>query len=84
MQTIIDHFDAGAKRYPERVCVQGENLRLTYAEVLRDSHAIAYSLAQRGLRHHKRLPPSTEEQILCWADAFHARAGRWPGWFKSG
>jgi acyl-CoA synthetase (AMP-forming)/AMP-acid ligase II len=49
MLTIIDHFDVGAERYPERVCIQAANLRLSYAEVLRDSHAIACALTQRGL-----------------------------------
>jgi hypothetical protein len=26
----------------------------------------------------QRLPPLTVEQILAWADAHHARTGRWP------
>jgi hypothetical protein len=25
-----------------------------------------------------RRPPLTVEQILAWADAYHARTGRWP------
>jgi len=33
---------------------------------------------RRGLRHSKRLPPLTRAQILAWADAWHARTGRWP------
>jgi hypothetical protein len=32
----------------------------------------------RGYRNRKALPPLSEAQILCWADAHHARAGRWP------
>jgi hypothetical protein len=34
--------------------------------------------AQRGLRNQAALPPLTVEQILAWADAHHARTGRWP------
>jgi hypothetical protein len=29
-------------------------------------------------RRRRRRSPLTEEEILAWADAFHARAGRWP------
>jgi hypothetical protein len=32
----------------------------------------------RGVRNRKALPPLTEERILAWADAHHARTGRWP------
>src|SRR5262249_38383270 len=32
----------------------------------------------RGVRNRKQLPPYTEEQILLWADAHHARTGEWP------
>jgi len=31
-----------------------------------------------GMRNHMDLPPLTVEQILAWADAHHARTGRWP------
>jgi hypothetical protein len=34
--------------------------------------------ARRGVRNHLNLPPLTPEQILRWADAHHARTGRWP------
>jgi hypothetical protein len=41
--------------------------------------SLARLLAQkRGVRNRKALPPYTEEQILAWAEAHHARAGRWP------
>jgi hypothetical protein len=33
---------------------------------------------QRGVRNCRNLPPLTVEQILAWADAFHARQGCWP------
>ena len=33
---------------------------------------------QRGVRNVHGLPPLTEEQVLAWADAHHARTGRWP------
>lgn len=32
----------------------------------------------RGVRNHLNLPPLTPELILSWADAHHARTGRWP------
>jgi hypothetical protein len=34
--------------------------------------------ARRGKRHSQDLPALTRDQILRWADAFHAREGRWP------
>jgi hypothetical protein len=43
----------------------GSSLRLLLAE-------------HRGVRHLRQLPPFTEEQILGWADAHHARTGSWP------
>jgi hypothetical protein len=33
---------------------------------------------KRGVRNKFALPPLTIEQILAWADAHHARTGRWP------
>jgi hypothetical protein len=33
---------------------------------------------RRSKRHNRRLPPLTEEQILAWADAYFAEAGKWP------
>jgi hypothetical protein len=33
---------------------------------------------QRGARNLGALPPLSEEQILAWADAWHARTGEWP------
>ncbi|MDB5307355.1 MAG: hypothetical protein JWO38_1557 [Gemmataceae bacterium] len=32
----------------------------------------------RAARNHMALPPLTAEQVLAWADAHHARTGRWP------
>jgi hypothetical protein len=34
--------------------------------------------AERGVRNKSDVPPLTEGQILAWADAHHARTGRWP------
>lgn len=34
--------------------------------------------ARRGKRNPRALPALTEEQILDWADHYHARHGRWP------
>jgi hypothetical protein len=33
---------------------------------------------RRGVRNVADLPPLTARQVLKWADAFHARTGRWP------
>jgi hypothetical protein len=35
-------------------------------------------LEHRGRRHSKLLPPLTNDLILSWADAHHARTGDWP------
>lgn len=41
--------------------------------------SLALLLAEkRGVRNHLALPPLTEEEILQWADAFHAKNGQWP------
>jgi hypothetical protein len=41
--------------------------------------SLALLLAEhRGRRTRAALPPLTEAQILDWADAHHARTGRWP------
>ncbi|MDB5310849.1 MAG: hypothetical protein JWO38_5051 [Gemmataceae bacterium] len=34
--------------------------------------------AERGVRNPAAVPPLTAEQILGWADAHHARTGKWP------
>jgi hypothetical protein len=34
--------------------------------------------ARRRVRHRSNPPPLSSKQVLKWADAFHARAGRWP------
>jgi hypothetical protein len=41
--------------------------------------SLAQLLAERrGVRHHGRLPPFREKQILAWADAHRRRTGLWP------
>jgi hypothetical protein len=41
--------------------------------------SLAKLLAQhRGVRNRKNLPALSKEQILIWAEAHRARAGRWP------
>jgi hypothetical protein len=40
---------------------------------------VALLAKERGLRNRKDLPSLTEEQILAWAQAHHARTGQWPG-----
>jgi hypothetical protein len=41
--------------------------------------SVARLLAERrGKRNKSRTPPLTAEQILRWAEAHHARTGRWP------
>jgi hypothetical protein len=39
--------------------------------------------AGRGVRNSRVVPRLTNRQILAWADAHHARTGRWPS-VKSG
>ncbi len=46
---ITDSFDAGAVKFPDRVCLQDSNTRLTYREVESDSHAVAFALGELGL-----------------------------------
>ncbi|HEX6017768.1 MAG TPA: AMP-binding protein [Burkholderiaceae bacterium] len=46
---IIDQFDAGVAKHPQRVCVQSDAVRMTYVEVADASHALAHALAERGL-----------------------------------
>jgi hypothetical protein len=51
---------------------------------LRGDSSLAQLLAeQRGVRNIHHLPPYTIEQILAWADAYHARTGCWP-YYRSG
>ena len=41
--------------------------------------SLAQLLADRGLKRHPDQPPALSvEQILKWADKFHARHGKWP------
>lgn len=49
MQMITDYFDIGAQRYPDRICVQSDATRMTYAEVNTASHAVGHALAKLGL-----------------------------------
>jgi hypothetical protein len=42
--------------------------------------SLAQLLAEgRGVRNRADLPPLAAEQIVAWADAFHARTNKWPG-----
>jgi hypothetical protein len=34
--------------------------------------------ARLGVRNRKGLPPLELDRVLAWADAFRARAARWP------
>src|SRR5262249_35993332 len=46
---------------------------------LQGGTSLARLLAQeRGARNVRALPPLTEAQILAWADAYHAKTGKWP------
>ncbi|MFT3817473.1 MAG: AMP-binding protein [Rubrivivax sp.] len=45
---VTDHFDQGADRHPDRVCVQAGPIAMTYAEVQAASHAIGHALGERG------------------------------------
>src|SRR5207253_1136269 len=39
---------------------------------------VQFLARHRGVRNKQDLPPYTEEEILAWADAYHARTGGWP------
>jgi hypothetical protein len=54
-------------------------LRRGYRGVPGDSSLAQLLEAERGVPNQKALPRLTEEQILAWADAHHARTGDWPG-----
>jgi hypothetical protein len=42
--------------------------------------SLARLLEERlDVRNKGNLPPFSEEEILCWAKAYHAREGKWPG-----
>jgi hypothetical protein len=53
-------------------------LRLGYRGLPGGSSLAALLQRARGVRNVKNLPDYTEEQILTWADAHHARTGQWP------
>ena len=64
---ITDSFDAAATAFPDRVFVQGDDLRMSYREAAAASHAIAARLgrfAQPGAHvallspNHPMMPPS--------------------------
>jgi hypothetical protein len=63
----------------------GENWRIVKSALkvgrrgLPAGSSIALLLAEhRGWRHRRHLPKLTIAQVLAWADAYHARTGRWP------
>jgi hypothetical protein len=57
-----------------------ENALIRGRRGLEGGSSLARLLAdERGRRHHFRPQTLTIPQILSWAEAFHARNGRWPG-----
>ena len=46
---LIDYFDRGAKRYPERVCLTDERRQLSYREVEALTHRIGLALIANGI-----------------------------------
>jgi acyl-CoA synthetase (AMP-forming)/AMP-acid ligase II len=63
---IIDRFDAGAARSPERNFVRGATGSYTYGETARASHAIAHALQKLGLAggHVGLLAPNDPMALL--------------------
>ena len=54
---LIDHFDKGADRYPDRAFLIDGTVTRTYAEVRTSSHRIANALARDGI------PPGTKAAV---------------------
>jgi hypothetical protein len=95
---ILEWADAHRRRtgqWPTRSsgCVRGapEETWSAVADALYSGHrglpgdsSLAQLLeARRGVRNSRVVPRLTKRQILAWADAHHARTGRWPS-AKSG
>ena len=55
-----------------------EALRKGNRGLLRGSSLAMLLHKYRNVRHRNLLPPFTIDQILGWADAHHARTGKWP------
>lgn len=50
---------------------------------LPEGSSLARLLAERrGARYLLSLPEVTEDQILVWADAYHGKTGKWPGYLS--
>jgi non-ribosomal peptide synthetase component E (peptide arylation enzyme) len=52
---LIDYFDRGAGRYPERACLVDGNLSWSYREIQTLSHRVAGGLLAAGLRDESRV-----------------------------
>jgi hypothetical protein len=92
--TAVDAFHKRWRRWPNRDDgpVDGTT-DLTWCGIdqalqkghrgLRGGSSLAKFLHQhRGVRHQSLLPPLNHELILRWADAHHARTGKWPVWMS--
>jgi hypothetical protein len=85
-----DRFHERTGRWPSAASgvileTQGDTWAVVHAALqlgrrgLAGGSSLARLLAEhRGRRNQKGLPRFTIPQILAWADAFHARTGRWP------
>ncbi len=85
-----DAFHERTGKWPERKCGRvwepadesWQNIDQALRKGLRSLHrgqSLARLLAKhRGKRNRKQLPKYTISEILQWADAHHARTGRWP------
>ena len=76
MEMITDHFDAGADRHPDNVCLQGPGFSLTYAQVQADSHAIGHALTLLDLScaHVGVLAPNHPLSFVAMLGALRAGA----------
>lgn len=86
---LADAHFAEHGTWPHSHSSQGAGTNLTWSGVnerlrggycgFRAGSSLPALLAQhRGVQSGKRPPPLTEQQILAWADAFHAVHGQWP------
>ncbi|TDN58019.1 AMP-binding protein [Paraburkholderia sp. BL10I2N1] len=73
---IIDSFDAGVRQFPDRICLQSGELRLTYQEIENASHAVAHALLEQGLgsAHIGVLSPNHELALVAMLGIMRAGA----------
>jgi acyl-CoA synthetase (AMP-forming)/AMP-acid ligase II len=64
---LIDYFDRGAERYPDRACLVDGNRNWSYAETRELSNRIAAGLLASGLGHESRVAVYSPNQAMAYA-----------------